>query len=394
MKLVNIILTPDLLLEFSEKVINQLIDKFTKDKGPNPTIIRAYIQRFKEIQSKVDQPDPFRYSWKEFERVVDANRTSRVKTGKFNPQADDANKIYDKDGVRVFRGESQKACIKYGQGYSWCISARSDDNMYSYYRQGSNFPYFVFNDNITSDKDEDGKFIDPAHALVIFVDKSPGDDEFSFQVTDAENDGDQEIGSIRNLQTWYPWINSDIVKLLVPVPSSNKEKLESEIKEKYSRSLFAFHRNVNDRYKDIHKEVIGSISSAYDKVKDYEKFLDLVKEGKFIMCKGTGKQYFGIPVNASQEEIERQTSIPLRTHTIVTYTLTGDVDKAVADNKKVFARNNLIDHTTIVKDYTSEVIYPLKDKKLLNAIKYIVLGMQVLRNQKNKALNKLKMGIE
>jgi len=401
MKLINLILAPDLLLEFSEKVINQLIDKFTKERGPNPTIIRAYIQRFKQIQSKVDQPDPFRYSWKEFERVVDANHTSKVKTGRFDPKAEDANKIYDKDGIRVFRGESQQACVKYGQGYSWCISARSEDNMYSSYREGSNFPYFIFNDNITSEKDDQNQFIDPSHAIVVFADFSPtNDNEIEYTITNAENKKDVFYDSIEDVQKAYPWINFEITKLLVPVPLSKEEKLAKQIDYEFAKSYHDLTLKVLEKYeKYVHYDVLDTSINVFKKINNHKKFFDILKQGKFLLCKGTGKYYSNIPKQATPEQIDniKNSKNPLP-YLSVDYTLTGDVDKMIADAKEKLRQftnqDEKSDYFVLVEDYNIEILDPLKDKKLFNAIVSFTAGYQILLNRKNSALNKFKMGIE
>lgn len=52
-----------LLLEYSKRIRKQLINKFKKE---NPHLeddmINAYLDRFKEIKSNVDEPDIMKYS--------------------------------------------------------------------------------------------------------------------------------------------------------------------------------------------------------------------------------------------------------------------------------------------------------------------------------------------
>jgi len=54
--------------------------------------------------------------------------------------------------------------------YSFCISARGRENQYSGYRlEDVGTPYFVFNDNKTSERNPDGTFVDPEHLLIVFI---------------------------------------------------------------------------------------------------------------------------------------------------------------------------------------------------------------------------------
>jgi hypothetical protein len=263
-------LIPLILNELSEKVIQQLIEKFSKQTSLNPQGIRKYIERFKQIQNSpnVKKKDPFEYTWKEFEQVVDANRKKDIKAGKIDPTAEDANKVYDKNNLRVYVGKTKEACIKYGNGYSFCISARGEDNLYASYRLEFfledwynlifNTPYFIFNDSLSSEQKPNEDFVDPDHLLVIFIGIKPGiikDREFylqlnrpeeikylqdingvSFTVTDANNTGERYFESFSEMVYDYPWVKvlEDVIK---PVPPTKEEveeaKIEKEFRDKF-----------------------------------------------------------------------------------------------------------------------------------------------------------------
>jgi hypothetical protein len=150
------------------------------------------------------------YSWKDLENTVDSNRSSRIKAGKIDVTAEDANLLYNSDGIRIYHGKDKTACIKYSNGYSFCIGARGDRNLYSGYRHFDDdlkervgTPYFVFNDNM--DKQ------DPNHILVVFEFsyKKKNDTEFTpdhYTVTNADNNGDKKFDRFSTVVTNYPWV--------------------------------------------------------------------------------------------------------------------------------------------------------------------------------------------
>jgi hypothetical protein len=252
-----------LLLEYSNKIINQLVTKF-KEENPDlaSNIIVAYINRFKDIQNSpnVTEKDITKYSWKDLETVVDANQPKRIKAGKINdaePEKD-SNLIYNENGLRIYQANTKKACIKYGNGYSFCIAARGDDNMFNDYRYRQNgTPYFIFDDTKTSEKDENDDFIDPAHVLVLFnyvkeIYRDQGEyvNEY-YTITDANNKGDEEFES----DPWnYPY--DKIVKkypklkglehLFKHLPKDEREEKNYKIENKYSERLYDIERHFDD----------------------------------------------------------------------------------------------------------------------------------------------------
>lgn len=58
---------------------------------------------------------------------------------------DKENLLADDENVRIFKGDSEHKCVKYGRGYSFCISRPGGGNMYGNYRIGkaSTF-YFIY----------------------------------------------------------------------------------------------------------------------------------------------------------------------------------------------------------------------------------------------------------
>jgi uncharacterized protein YlaI len=201
-----------LLKEYSEGVMRKLIEKFKLEQNNlSDAVIISYINDFKKISQKLENRDIMTYSWKDLENTVDSNRSTRIKAGKIDVTAEDANLLYNSDGIRIYHGKDKTACIKYSNGYSFCIGARGDRNLYSTYRYHDNSekekvgtPYFVFNDNLDK-KDRN-------HILVIFEfsikDKLSSYDGFypnHYTVTNADNTGDKRYDDFHSIVVEYPW---------------------------------------------------------------------------------------------------------------------------------------------------------------------------------------------
>lgn len=243
---------PILLLEYSDKLMQQLRDKFHQEQ-PNltDTTINHYINRFKQISNSpnVAQKDVTKYTWKELEHIVDM-QPQKIKAGK--PEVNDAKAIYNKNGFRMYIGDTQKSCIKYGNGYSWCISARGEGSMYKSYRhEEGGTPYFIFDDNRTSEQLPDGKFKDPLHAAVLFVFEYK-DDRYGmsrYTLTTANNDGEKSFNYISGVAQVYPFIR-EIEDLIVTVPIDPNEQKEVDIEKGFNAKL----RELAHTYDKLHRE--------------------------------------------------------------------------------------------------------------------------------------------
>jgi hypothetical protein len=167
----------------------------------------------------------------------------RIKAGKINTGEADANLVYNQNQLRIYVGKTKKACIKYGNGYTFCISTRGKDSAYAEYRfdQGGT-PYFVFDDTKSSEQDKDGEFIDPEHLLVVFrwIDPDTNDDYYS--VTEADNpyDGETTFSDFSGLEKHYPRLKG-LENIFQPVEdnSNSKEKDERALIKKYNKKLFS-----------------------------------------------------------------------------------------------------------------------------------------------------------
>lgn len=188
---------------YSQKMVDSLVDRFTKeDPRLSPSIAAMYIEEFGKLKDspRITIKDINQYTWKQLESIIDSRPAKRIKAGKVT--VSNGEELYDKDGLRVYLGKDRTACIKYGNGYSWCISARGDGTMYDHYRLDSKgTPYFVFDDT-KSTEIENAKWKDPTHAVVVFV---LDYDHFNiYLVTDANNEGDVEYRKIEDVIKAHP----------------------------------------------------------------------------------------------------------------------------------------------------------------------------------------------
>ena len=239
-------LKENVLNEYSDKIIAQLTAKFKSEKPDlDDNIIIAYINRFSQIKdNNVSQKDITKYTWNDLEKVINDNQPKRIKAGKLNDgePSKDANLVYNQNNLRIYVGPTKNACVKYGNGYSFCISARGGNNMYSQYRiEQYGTPYFVFDDTKTSEQSSPGKFEDPNHLLVVFV-YNPEDyeegGEFSdgYTITNADNSGEDDFESFNGVERYYPRLKG-LENIFQPIEVNSKEKAEYDIELKYNDAL-------------------------------------------------------------------------------------------------------------------------------------------------------------
>ena len=150
------------LLEYSQKLVNQLVDKFS-EQGSSSEEAEKYINLFQKYSQglEIDKRDITKYSWDELYRTVNSKMENRrIKAGKIGDKnVDKDDVVYEKDGVVIYRGDSKEKCIRYGNGYNFCISSRGEDNKYDEYTHVTKNYYFIINNN--TDK------FDPFHLVVI-----------------------------------------------------------------------------------------------------------------------------------------------------------------------------------------------------------------------------------
>jgi hypothetical protein len=165
-----------------------------EDEGFTKEEVLSYIP--KKILSNDAYLDPRVWSWDSFEQMLDAlfPTQKQEKEGDENIVSTDADKIYDKNGIEIYKGDDVNKCISYNpvsaetnrKKYGWCVT-QTGNTMYDRYRFESKTPtfYFVFDRSKTSSP-EHSPFDDQWHAFVIQV--TAGGEEYI--ITGADNRGD------------------------------------------------------------------------------------------------------------------------------------------------------------------------------------------------------------
>jgi predicted nucleotidyltransferase len=197
-----------LIREYSAGLINKLIQKFKQeDSELTDDEIKKVIKRFDQIKDNVDEKDILKYTWDNLVDTAASIEPKRIKAGKINDgEVDNADLVYNQNGLRVYKAGNKKACIKYGHGYTFCISARGAGNAYVTYRTGADeendpsLTYFVFDDNRPSGKDENGKYLDNTHLLVVMV----GEGNYGYLITEADNSSTEWYETFAEAVKMYP----------------------------------------------------------------------------------------------------------------------------------------------------------------------------------------------
>jgi hypothetical protein len=195
----------------------------------------------------------------------------RIKAGKINTGEADANLVYNQDGLRVYWAKDKNACVKYGNGYSFCISSRGHDNNYLLHRKESGTPYFVFDDTKTSDKDKNGNFIDPTHLLVVFaVDEDFVDHaDLSFNVAESDNNKEEDwFEDFNKMINKYPRL-SNLKNILINKEISKKDQKAIAIYNEFNDLVF---RTENFEIpKDFGDNTWRDIISSLNKIIEFQK---------------------------------------------------------------------------------------------------------------------------
>jgi hypothetical protein len=223
-----------LLNEYGQALIQTLIEKFQKeDPSLTRDTIEMYIKDFEKIKNKLQNKDISTYSWENLESTVDGNRQEpKIKAGKLDPTITDSNLLYNKDGVRIYLGKDKSSCIRYSNGYTFCIGARGERNMYNRYRIGYNgTPYFIFNDNLPKENN--------THLMVLFVYENVDDPRYSVTLASNKPEDQKRYDKIKDIISFYPWVKP--IENFVDdenkgtVKPDNKEIIEYNLKVEYNK---------------------------------------------------------------------------------------------------------------------------------------------------------------
>lgn len=218
-----------ILNEFSENAIQKIVKKFSNEASE--ITIRAYLKNFEKYKNGISQKDPFQYkTFTEFEQAIDAAKgksefEKRNLDNKSNPkryadrQDNLSEAIAEDDNVTIFKGDEEHKCVKYGKGYSFCISRPYGGNMFGNYRlsKSSTF-YFIFFKKVPKS--------DPKHIMVLDRTK------YGWEWTFGDNNTKPIEGGFEEVVEKFPVLRKygDIFE---NVPLSEEEKRYNDIIERW-----------------------------------------------------------------------------------------------------------------------------------------------------------------
>lgn len=282
----------DIVLEYSEKIIRQLIDKF-KENYPqlDDNTIRHYINRFDAIKQspRIENKDITQYTWNDLEHTVDSfapKRKKRVKAadtegddlappfdpifsaneGKFNIfKAEDpwkacqVRRYFDKKDFDFITGQNPAGASSSEGGLGWCVSRPIDKaNLYtSYAGPGKDFASFYLIEDQT--RNDSWKY----SALAILKDE-PGHN--MLHITDIKNGYQQYFNSIDDLADIYPHIVG-AKEVLKRHTEGWDDDLTRMIDDNVSPAEF---KTLSDKYKDMYLSMGKPIYLSDFKKLDYE----------------------------------------------------------------------------------------------------------------------------
>jgi hypothetical protein len=232
-KLYNIILEA-----LSDNAKKKAKEKFKKDNPElTDSVIDYYLNKFSDKQQSpvITNKDIMQYKFEDLEKLIDKNfpKTSDSSGDDEVDFKGSEDVVLNENGLLVLIGDLKEKCIRYGRGYSWCISRKDQSNMFFSYRMRLNEPvfYFIFDE----DKPKDDKF----HAMVIYINA-----EGEYYVANASNEGDKKM-------SW------DKIEELQPKLKGHKElfkhiPLSSGEREDYNK--FKDPNKSYDWYKDLSYE--------------------------------------------------------------------------------------------------------------------------------------------
>ena len=281
-------------VEINEAISNsakkKALEKFAKEKPElGNEQINYYIDKFsdKQASSVFKKKDIFQYKFDELEKLIDANFPSdtEIKTDdKEVAFKGSEDVVYNENNLLILLGDLKQKCIRYGKGYSWCISRTDSSNMFFSYRMRLNEPVFYF--VLDEDKPKEDKY----HAIVIYI-----NNQGQYFVANSLNEGDKEMSwseiekiqpKLKGLEKLFKHIplnpeeRSDYERFKNPIDDSKYEKLTYTEKEKY---IGFAHDLTKEQIKNTPKELVSkyAVTTAGKNIpKEIEKSLPLSDQKK------------------------------------------------------------------------------------------------------------------
>ena len=270
----------DLVMEaYPERFVNAQVSRYV-EQGADEEDAREYVNRFDLIKQNlpVGQKDITRLSWNELKQIIvdnTVNKRERIKAGKVDHEEDDLNKVFENEKLRIYLAKDQEGCIKYGQGYDFCISIRPENPLsrgtfYQHYRLKKNgTPYFVFKKNpntknLGKDDFDKNQFEDPKHLIVVFCYKTSNG--LTYTVTNANNVENDAYLTWEELEHDYVMLKG-LKDVFVPVKLSEKDEAFHLLDKKYDREL----SDITKEYKDSGNKPID-FKTTIALVNDFDRY--------------------------------------------------------------------------------------------------------------------------
>ncbi len=287
--------------EYSEKVVEQLVSKFKQEEpDEDESVIRAFIKRFDRVKgdSGIQEKDIFKYSFNQL-RLTLINYFKEVKPKSYKGDTD-MDVVYDSNNMVIYRADSRSKCIKYGEGYSFCISSYTDTASYGrHIIKEKGTPYFIFNRNFSNKQASytgprllllNKSFESPEHLLVIIVHDASekplyGKDSINFlnfedggrintdeeynsvkkyySVSDANNLGEKYYVYFDNIVKKYPFLRG--LENIFRVEALNEKDVKYyQLNDLGKKEL----KKINEKYA-LPQNIIGAAPEYYDSCDDY-----------------------------------------------------------------------------------------------------------------------------
>lgn len=188
----------------ARKDLKYAMENGTEDGNFTKEEVNKFIPpRLKLSNSELD---PRAWSYSQIEHMLDALFPYRAKVkdgeeGDVNTAETNADLIYNKNNLEVYKGDAQHKCVQYNptkdgrKAYGWCIAQPGNSN-YDYYRfqQGTNRMFYICFDRDQPEVDPDNPLDANFHAFVIHVGENG-----AYWVTGARNNGDKLVDSWEDL---------------------------------------------------------------------------------------------------------------------------------------------------------------------------------------------------
>lgn len=290
----------EFLFEISDKIKQTLRAKFKQQNDLlSDDQINYYLDKWDRYAKNfpVDKRDITRLSFDEIEQLID-NAVSRAQLKgrgqQKTKQPEESKAIYKDNNLIINQGNTKERCIKYGDGFSFCISRNDSSNLFFSYRMRANEPVFYFVRDLQREKENPN---DIWRFIVIQVDKNN-----NYTVTTADNPGDKpmtwetiiqhqpKLTNLRHLfksQPLTPEERADLEKYKLPRNLENYNNMDLGEKYKYlqfghkltpeqqtitPRKLLEFYAT-NQSPNDITDETYKTISNSAKRIIIRNKFI-------------------------------------------------------------------------------------------------------------------------